>query len=148
MQGMIIRDAIREDVEALAELMGYLGYPTSIQSMQDRFERISAHPSYRTLIAEYDGRVIGMAGLTTGHYYELDESYARISAFVVHPGYRRRSIGRSLIRAAEQRAASLGIQTVSLGNGTHRPGAHRFYEDSGYEITVYRFFKSLRPNDP
>lgn len=147
MQGMIIRDAREADVEALAELMGYLGYPTSVRSMEYRFERISAHPSYQTLVAEYGGGVIGMAGLTTGHYYELDEGYARISAFVVHPGYRRRGIGRSLIRAAEQRAASLGIQTVSLGSGTHRPGAHRFYEDSGYEITGYRFFKSLRPND-
>lgn len=147
MQGMIIRDATREDVEALAELMGYLGYPTSVQSMQDRFERISAHPSYRTLVAEYDGRVIGMAGLTTGHYYELDESYARISAFVIHPGYRRRGVGHALIQATEQRAASLGVQTVSLGSGTHRPGAHRFYEDSGYEITGYRFSKNLCPKD-
>lgn len=144
MRDMIIRDATKEDVEALAELMGYLGYPTSVRSMKDRFERISAHPSYRTLVAEHDGGVIGMAGLTTGHYYELDESYARISAFVVHPGYRRRGVGRALIRAAEQRAVSLGVQTISLGSGTHRPGAHRFYEDSGYEITGYRFFKSLR----
>lgn len=143
MRDMIIRDATKGDVEALAELMGYLGYPTSLQSMQDRFERISSHPSYRTLVAEHDRRVIGLAGLTTGYYYELDESYARISAFVVHPGYRRKGVGRALIRAAEQRAIGLGVQTISLNSGTHRPGAHRFYEDSGYEITGYRFFKSL-----
>ena len=111
--------------------------------MEYRFERISAHPSYHTLVAEHEGSVVGMAGLTTGHYYELDESYARISAFVVHPGYRRRGVVRALISAAEQRAISLGVQTVSLGSGAHRPGAHRFYEDSGYEITGYRFFKRI-----
>lgn len=144
MRDVIIRDAKETDVEALAELMDYLGYPTSSRRMGNRFERISAHPSYSTLVAECGDGVVGMVGLETGHYYELDESYARISAFVVHPGYRRRGVGRSLILAAEQRAIGLGAERVSLDSGTHRPGAHRFYEDSGYEITGYRFFKRIR----
>lgn len=144
MRDLLIRDAREDDVEALARLMTELGYPSSPESMRGRFARISAHPSYSTLVAERGGEVVGVAGLATGHYYEWDESYVRISAFVVDSGHRRRGVGQTLIEAAESRARSLGARTVFLNSGSHRSGAHRFYEDSGYEATGYRFFKRLQ----
>lgn len=143
MQDLVIRDAREEDAEALSWLMTELGYPSSPESMRKRFGRISAHPSYSTLVAERGGEVVGVAGLATGHYYEWDESYARISTFVIEPGHRRRGVGRALIRAAESRARELGARTVFLNSGAHRSDAHRFYEASGYEVTGYRFFKRL-----
>lgn len=138
-----IREAAPDDVAALAGLMTDLGYPCSIGSMRQRFERVFAHPAYHTLVAESGGRVIGMAGLETGLYYEMDGGYARISAFVVTPDYRRRGVGVALIRAAERRASEAGADHIFLNSGRHRPGAHSFYEDSGYDLTGYRFSKVL-----
>jgi hypothetical protein len=58
-----IRGAAKGDVAALAHLMSELGYPTSPGEMRHRLEEISAHPSYCALVAERDGRVLGMVGL-------------------------------------------------------------------------------------
>jgi hypothetical protein len=52
MDEMIIRSAQSADVEALANLMSELGYPTSSEQMRRRFEAISDDPSYATLVAE------------------------------------------------------------------------------------------------
>lgn len=148
MRYLTIREAESEDVEALAGLMTDLGYPSSPESMRERFGRISSHPAYHTLVAEHEGHVIGMAGMETGYYYEMDEGYARISAFVVSSRYRRLGVGKALIQAAELQARRVGADNIFLNSGKHRPDAHRFYEESGYEVTGYRFFKMLGRSDP
>jgi GNAT superfamily N-acetyltransferase len=144
MLDLLIREAGAGDVEALAGLMSELGYPSSPESMRERFARISEHPAYHTLVAEDAGLVIGMAGLETGHYYEVDGGYARISAFVVAARYRRLGVGTALIQAAEHRARREGADDIFLNSGKHRSHAHSFYEDSGYEITGYRLSKPLQ----
>jgi N-acetylglutamate synthase-like GNAT family acetyltransferase len=79
-----IRGAARGDVAALAHLMSDLGYPTSPGEMRHRLEDISADPSYCALVAERDGRVLGMVGLhgvrytvrTRPHAYGYDRPLA------------------------------------------------------------------------
>jgi GNAT superfamily N-acetyltransferase len=51
-----------------------------------------------------------------------------------------------LIQAAEDRARQIGAGHVFLSSGAHRPGAHDFYEASGYEVTGYRFSKRFGEN--
>ena len=63
MDGLIVRETGNEDIEALANLMTELGYPTSTQEMGRRFAEISADPSYGALVAEQEGKVLGMVGL-------------------------------------------------------------------------------------
>jgi hypothetical protein len=58
-----IRDATERDVEALANLMTELGYPSTVEEMGRRLARIYADPSYATLVVERDGLVVGMAGV-------------------------------------------------------------------------------------
>ena len=80
-----IRAAAKGDVEALANLMTVLGYPTSVEDMGRRFEEISSDPSYGTLVVERGGWVVGMSGLHLERNHEKDGSCARIMAFVVAP---------------------------------------------------------------
>lgn len=139
----VIREAVPGDVETLAALMGELGYPTSLGDMRARLARIFEHPAYHTLVAERDGLVVGMVGLEIGHYYEMDGGYARISALVVESSHRRLGVGDALIQAAESEAKRAGAGHIFLNSGTGRPEAHAFYESSRYEVTGYRFSKSL-----
>jgi N-acetylglutamate synthase-like GNAT family acetyltransferase len=60
---LIVREASRDDFENLAHLVTELGYPSSTEDMGRRFEGISADPSYATLVAEGEGKVLGMVGL-------------------------------------------------------------------------------------
>jgi GNAT superfamily N-acetyltransferase len=141
--GVIIREASEEDIEALAGLMTDLGYPTSTGDMSRRLEEISTDPSYGTLIAERDGRVLGMAGIHLEHTYEADGSCARVMALVVGSEHRGRGVGRALISAAEDWAREKGARDVMLTTHKRRAGAHRFYRQMGYEATGYRFYKEL-----
>ena len=143
MREIKIRDAREGDIEALAGLMTELGYPTSPGEMGRRLEEISADPSYRTLVAEQDGRVLGAAGLHVERYYEKDGSCARIMSFVVGSEHRGRGVGRALISAAEDWARERGARDVMLTTHKRRSGAHRFYQSMGYEATGYRFYKEL-----
>ena len=138
-----IREAGRGDVEALAFLVTELGYPTSTEQMDRRFEAVSVDPSYVTLVAERDGRVVGMAGFHLERAYDADGEVARIMSFVVGSEERGSGVGRLLISAVEDRARRMGAADIMLTTHERRAGAHEFYRRMGYDRTGYRFYKEL-----
>jgi len=145
MAEVTIRDAKYTDLEELTALMTDLGYPTTLEEFKIRFENISAHPDYRTLIAIADGEMVGMAGLTKNIFYEMNGNYMRIAAFVVKQSSRKLGIGKLLIEAAEEWAKEQGLHTVviSSGNRAERDAAHAFYQKMGYAIKSSGFVKKL-----
>lgn len=145
MLNMIIRVACSSDVPQMANLMGQLGYPTSVEQMRKRFEKISAEPSYHTLVIEVEGRVVGMSGLCTGIFYESDGIYVRIVAFVVDDTYRNQGLGKLLLAKSEKWARSNGADGIVLnsGNRAERMAAHAFYKALGYREKSTGFVKQL-----
>ena len=143
MDDIITRSAQSEDVEALANLITELGYPTSSEDMDRRFEAISADSSYATLVAARGGNVLGMVGLHLERFYESNSSCVRIMALVVGSEHRGRGIGRILVSAAEDWARQRGAREIMLTTHKRRADAHRFYVSMGYEATGYRFYKPL-----
>lgn len=142
---MNIRTATRNDVPQLSKLMEQLGYPTTIEGMEHRFNKIESDPSYHTIVAEMNGEIVGMVGLNKGLFYEYDGSYVRSVAFVVDSNYRRRGVGENLIIeterwAKEQEANAIGLNS---GNRPERVAAHTFYSKMGYEANSTGFSKSL-----
>lgn len=142
---MNVRDATLNDVPSLVPLMEELGYPTSVDTFQSRFNLIITNPCYHTLVAELDGRVVGMAGLHTGLFYEYDGINVRIVAFVVNSNYRRKGVGKKLIQEAESWARKQGAISIGLnsGNRPERKDAHQFYLSMGYEAKSIGFGKRL-----
>jgi GNAT superfamily N-acetyltransferase len=140
---LIVRSAKSEDVEALANLMIDLGYPTSSEDMYRRFEAISTDASYATLVAVRGGKVLGMVGLHLERFYESNGSCVRIMALVVGSEYRGRGVGRTLISIAEDWARQREAEVIVLTTHKRRADAHRFYVGMGYEATGYRFYKNL-----
>ncbi|MFT4413668.1 GNAT family N-acetyltransferase [Fredinandcohnia humi] len=142
---MEIRKAEMKDVDRLAELMTQLGYPTSVEQMKQRFANMESNSDYHTLVALYDGNVVGVLGLLKGYYYELDGSYARIVAFVVDSTYRNKGIGKRLLNEAENWARRVGATGIGLNSGDRpeRRDAHAFYRKMGYEDKSIGFAKGL-----
>ncbi len=68
MDGLMVREASREDLEDLARLMTELGYPSSTEDMSQRFEEISTDPSHCVLVAEQRGLVLGTVRLHEAPY--------------------------------------------------------------------------------
>lgn len=140
-----IRDADSGDLEALTGLMTDLGYPATLPEFTIRFENISAHPDYRTIVAVSGDEIVGFAGLQRNIFYEMNGNYLRILVFVVKKSARKLGIGKILIEAAEAWAREQGLHTVviSSGNRAEREAAHIFYQKQGYAIKSSGFVKKL-----
>ena len=143
---MIIREYRPEDLEALTALMRDLGYPTDIDNMQNRLERIHSTPMYYTFVAEETASVVGMIGVRLVYYYEDDGLAAQIAALVTKREHQGKGIGRALVQYVEEWALEKGAAVLFLTSGIReeRMQAHEFYKGIGFEITGYRFVKKLK----
>jgi N-acetylglutamate synthase-like GNAT family acetyltransferase len=140
---MRIRDARPDDAEALAALIGQLGYPTSAEAVARRLAQLDASEADSVVVAETDGEVVGLASLHTSLSVEYDEPAAKLSAIVVDESHRRRGIGEALVAAMEAEARERGCCLLFLTTAARRADAHDFYRRLGFEETGLRFAKGL-----
>ncbi|HYC52560.1 MAG TPA: GNAT family N-acetyltransferase [Gemmatimonadaceae bacterium] len=140
---MIIRGAIAPDAQVIAELLGELGYPATAEDVVARLERLAAFPSAVALVAEVDERV---AGVITCHLLpsiHASAVVAWLTTLVVDSRSQSRGIGRTLVAAVESWARDAGAVRISVTSGSHRSGAHAFYERIGYDRSGVRLTKPL-----
>lgn len=138
-----IRDARAEDADELTELIGQLGYPTEPAAVVRRLERLGATGVDRVLVAEDDGRIVGLVGIHVSRSLEYDRDAAKISAIVVDESRRGTGVGRALVDAADAEARTRGCEVLWLTTAERRAGAHAFYRALGFEETGRRFTRPL-----
>ena len=138
-----IRDADPDDAEALAQLIGQLGYPTSAAAVTHRLARLAASEVDRCVVAALDGAVVGLASIHTSLTIVDEDPVAKISSIVVDQRYRRRGIGEALVSELEADARARGCSLIFLTTAESRADAHAFYRRLGFEETGRRFAKRL-----
>lgn len=142
--GLTIRDARPPDAEALTRLVGQLGYPTSAEAVGRRVERLASSEADRLVVAEVEGKVVGLASVHISLSVEYDEPAAKLSAIVVDEEHRRRGVGEALVAAMEAEARARGCCLIFLTTAERREDAHAFYSRIGFEETGRRFAKNLQ----
>ena len=138
-----VRRASASDAVALAALVGELGYPAEPDAMPTRLAALQRSGHVVALVAEADGRVIG---LVTAHVMTTIHSpspVALLTALVVAASARGLGAGRQLVAAVEQWARGHGVVRIAVTSGAQRTDAHQFYERIGYARTGVRFGKLL-----
>ena len=105
---------------------------------------MAEEPGQHALVAEEDGKAVGMATVIVRHVISADAPFARIASVIVDDAYRSRGIGQSLVAAAEEIAIARGCDRIEVTSGEHRARAHEFYRRLGYEERPRRFIKELR----
>jgi GNAT superfamily N-acetyltransferase len=144
-----VRVASVGDADALVDLLagGTLRGaedPTDPGAYRRALEEIVATPGNDVLVAEVDGRVVGMCQLTViRHIQEQGGRCAEIESMHVAAAHRGRGIGRVLLDAAVDRAGTAGCYRVQLTSNTVRTDAHRFYERAGFEPSHVGFKRYL-----
>jgi ribosomal protein S18 acetylase RimI-like enzyme len=138
-----IRPPADSDADAIARLMGELGYPSTPERVRARLERVAGDDGYAAFVAEVDGAVAGFLGLQTGWAYEHDRPFARILTLVVDARVRRRGVGARLVELGEGWARERGAYVLMLTTNVRRQEAHRFYESVGFSRTGYRYALAL-----
>jgi GNAT superfamily N-acetyltransferase len=134
-----------EDVTAVTELARQLGYPSTNDEIQNRFERMQKEPGNHVLVARAtDGTACGWIHLR--HDFSLgSDPRLEVAGLVVDEKVRGQGIGAQLMAEAEKHARAHGLHLIRLRSNTSRAGAHRFYERLGYAIkkTSHLFVKEL-----
>jgi GNAT superfamily N-acetyltransferase len=139
----VIREATANDADAVAALLGDLGYPSTAPQAAERLQRIGADPSTLVIVAEVDSELAGLGVLHVQNLVERDEPGCQVAGLVVGRRFRRRGIGELLMEALEDEARRRGGKVMVLNTAQRRADAHAFYEALGYEHTGRRYAKEL-----
>jgi GNAT superfamily N-acetyltransferase len=123
--------------------MTQLGYPCSASEMPARITKLSSSPDVLVIVAEHEGKVVGVVTGHVLHAIHKSEPVALLTALVVHENARGLGIGKLLVIHVEQWARSRGAPAISLTSALRRAEAHEFYKQLGYDHTGLRLAKSL-----
>ncbi len=134
-QPVSIRPADGGDLRALCKLTGELGYSSTLEAVETRFEKLMEAPGNAVFVAVAETRIIvGWVHVFGTHRIESD-TFAELGGLIVSDEHRRRGIGRALLDAARRWAESNGYVKLRVRSRADRDKAHRFFERSGLAHT-------------
>jgi GNAT superfamily N-acetyltransferase len=109
------------------------------------FEAIDADPNNELIVADQDGRVVGVLQLTFIPSLTYQGGWrALIEGVRVDAPTRSQGLGRALFEWAIGRARARGCHLVQLTTDKARPDARRFYEGLGFVASHEGMKLSLR----
>lgn len=126
---------LEQDLHAIHALTTQLGYPTTVENIQQRWQHIHQDANYLILVVEHEQQVIGYADLIQEYTWEFDGGYLRIQAFVVDQTHRGQGVGKKLIAAIEELAKQRLLKLIQVNSGNREEGltAHAFYKNLGFD---------------
>jgi N-acetylglutamate synthase-like GNAT family acetyltransferase len=124
---MLIRAFHRADLPTVCELLRQLGSEIGVEELAGRLAFVLAAPGHRVLMAEHDGRVVGLMHVFVRPALEKP-CEAVVQALIVDETLRGQGIGQALMHQAEAWAAARGLKSVAL----HTRHAEAFYARLGY----------------
>jgi GNAT superfamily N-acetyltransferase len=140
-----VRRARPDDAADVAGLLVELGYSDNPEAdVRRRLAMWATEASGAVLVAEGEGRVVGVVAVTAIPYLERDGHWGRIVALVTAAECRGRGIGRRLVEAAEKVAAGLGCVTMEVTSARGRTESHPFYRSLGYADWCERSARYLK----
>ncbi len=137
---IVIREARAVDdrlVEAVDRLLPQLS-PRLEKADVRQLSRLVADPSSRLLVAEEQGRVVGMLSLV---WYDVPSGRKGwVEDVVTDAAVRGRGVGRQLVRRAVELAAENGVGKLMLTSSAHRVAAHALYRSENFEVADTTLF--------
>lgn len=89
------------------------------------------------VVVEEEEEVLGVLIAT------IDQNMGCIYRVAVHPDYRRRGVGKMLVKAAEQRFQQRNISNIVVAGDEHNKLAMPLYEAMGYAGRMLEAFQKL-----
>jgi N-acetylglutamate synthase-like GNAT family acetyltransferase len=134
----------------LTEIMRYHGIsPPSEDRLETTLETILSSTNHSLLVAEADGRLIGMCALIFSYSTWSNSLVCELQDVVVTEIHRREQVGRGLVDAAESLARARDCSRVFLLAEAWNLEAHAFYRNLGLaEKTCLYFERALVDREP
>ena len=133
----LIRECRSEEAGALLALWRAAGTSPSVTDTITDI-RGAIESSALILVAEVNQRIVGSIIAT------FDGWRGNMYRIAVHPNYRRRGIGRALVKKGERYLAELGVKRITALVEEKYPWAIAFWSGVGYEVEpgIVRFFRN------
>lgn len=158
-QYMIIRLATLNDIDAIMQLIAQV---VPVMNASGNFQWDSTYPNAEVFrndiaqeqlwVAEVDGKVAGIAAITTDQEDEYRHAGMDITqtAIVTHRlavglDYRGLHIAEALLKQAEVVARNSGIDILRIDTNSNNKATRKLFPKLGYEFTGETGFK-FRPN--
>lgn len=126
----IIRPMTREDIQVVQKLAIELGYPDSVEVLQERLQELLVLPHHRLLVLDD----LGPKG-----WIHLEKTFSliapvrvQIKALVVSEKERGKGFGKSLLKEAMAWGKDSGVSTIYLSANIIRDKSHTFYLKNGF----------------
>jgi GNAT superfamily N-acetyltransferase len=141
---MPVRDATREDLPRLIELLSQLSLdrpredlgPPLPDTDERAFREIDADPRQRLLVLEVDGRLLGsLVLIIVPNLTHEGRPFATVENVVIDSAARGRGYGQLLMNTATDLAREAGCYKLALTSNKERADAHRFYQRLGFRPT-------------
>jgi GNAT superfamily N-acetyltransferase len=145
---LTIRPATRDDVPTILTLVRELATferaPDAVVATEEDFLRhgFGERASFRTLLAEWDGVVVGFALYFFGFSTWVGAPFLHLEDLFVQPAHRKRGLGLALMQALAREAQAAGCKRFVWNVLDWNAPAIRFYESLG--ATVLREWLAVR----
>lgn len=116
-----------------------------VDNLAERYAQDFADGEGRDHLVVRDGAgdVVGL--LIIAYEASKRRAFAVIEDMAVAPQMRSHGVGVHMLRKAEERIRTRGIEWVFLESGLRNEGAHRFFEEQGFGQISQVFGKTLAP---
>ncbi len=133
-----IRPANKEDLPAILELEKICFKEETFHKRQIKYLLLKARSL--VLVASLEGNIVGSVIILLRKHI----SNARIYSLNVHPSYRRKGIGSSLINKSENLLRKMGYRNLTLEAGVNNIAARNLYTLKGLSVVrkIEKYYKN------
>jgi len=139
--GFRVRAGRRGDADSIATLFAELGYPGTPDSSSVHW--VISHPEMEVIVASDSlDKPVGVITLSHRPQLRMKGRIATIDELVVASGWRRRGVGKALVKRAIERAKILSVRRIELL--THAPLTPEmgdFFKAVGFEQAAVSVFR-------
>lgn len=145
-----IRLCRAEDFDDVVALLQQLWPDQSLnrEALRVVYDRALTSDSQMYLCATEGERVIGFGSLTLKNNLWQAGFLGHVDELVVDSKYRGQGAGTQILEELLAKARERGCRRVQVDSAFHREGAHRFYEQHGFEKNAVKFGKCLNSSTP
>jgi GNAT superfamily N-acetyltransferase len=141
-----IRDAVEQDQERCAELLGELGAATGSKhdvNLADAFANLLTKARGQIIVADEDGVLLGMATVSYNLAMRYGGEYCQLEELILTPEARGKKLGGRLLQQVIDNAKARGCAEMGLYLLETTEHNRPFYAKYGFEVIGTEMRQSL-----